>query len=114
MTLIITYTNELFGCINEFETIYRKLRHGFKSEIFSFVIVEGVDCFNQAYDKGDDACLYDFIIPRVKHEFRCIDDGEAFENSCYDDIMEHIRYSKIGCNCLKNLETLLRQLKTWH
>ena len=31
LTLIATYTNELFGCMNEFETKYRKLRHEFKS-----------------------------------------------------------------------------------
>ena len=30
-TLITAYTNELFGCVNEFETDYRKLRHEFKS-----------------------------------------------------------------------------------
>ena len=41
-TLITTYTNELFGCINEFETKYRKLRHEFKSKIYSFGIVEGI------------------------------------------------------------------------
>ena len=33
-TLITTYTNELFGCSNEFETKYRKLRHEFKSKIY--------------------------------------------------------------------------------
>ena len=38
ITIITTYTNELFGCINEFETRYRKLRHEFKSKIYSFVI----------------------------------------------------------------------------
>ena len=31
---LTTYTNELFGCINEFETTYRKLRHEFKSNIY--------------------------------------------------------------------------------
>ena len=40
-TLITTYTNELFGCINEFEAIYRKLRQEFKSKIYSLVLVEG-------------------------------------------------------------------------
>jgi len=38
-TLTTTYTNESFGCINEFETIHRKLRHEFKSKIYSLVIV---------------------------------------------------------------------------
>ena len=28
-TLVTTYTNELFGCIDEFEKVYRKLRHEF-------------------------------------------------------------------------------------
>ena len=37
-TLITTYTNELFGCINEFETRYRKLIYEFKSKVYSFVI----------------------------------------------------------------------------
>ena len=27
LTLIAAYSNELFGCMNEFETKYRKLRH---------------------------------------------------------------------------------------
>ena len=31
------------------------------------------------------------------------DDGEGFENSSYDDIMEHIRYSQLGCHCFKKL-----------
>ena len=44
-TLITTYTNELFGCINEFETNDRELRHEFKSKTYSCVIVEGVDVF---------------------------------------------------------------------
>ena len=56
-TLITTHTNELSGCINEFETKYRKLRHEFKSKIYSCVIVEGVYCFYEAYDKGDHDCL---------------------------------------------------------
>ena len=34
ITLTTTYTNELLGCINEFETNYRKLRHVFKSKIY--------------------------------------------------------------------------------
>jgi hypothetical protein len=59
-TSTTTYTNELFGCINEFETRYRKLRHEFKSKIYSFVIVEGVECFYEAYDKGNNPCVYDF------------------------------------------------------
>ena len=55
-TLITTYTNALLGCINEFGTKYRKLRHEFKSKVYSNVIVEGVDCFYEAYDKGDNNC----------------------------------------------------------
>jgi len=50
-TLITTYTNELFGCVHEFETKYKKLRHEFKFKLHSFAIVEGVDCFYEAYDK---------------------------------------------------------------
>ena len=44
-----------------------------------------------------------FSIPRAKQELCYIGDGEVFENRCYDDIMEQIRYSQIGCNCFKNL-----------
>ena len=72
-TLITTYTSEIFGCINEFETKYRKLRHEFKSEIYSFVIVEGVECFYEAYDKGDNDCFYEFLTPRAKHRLCYID-----------------------------------------
>ena len=80
------------------------MRHEFKSKIYAFVIVEGVDCFQEAYDKRDTDCLYELLIPRAKHELSYIDDdGEAFENSCYYDIMEHIRYSQLGCHCFKNL-----------
>ena len=49
--------------------------------IDSFLIAEGVECFYEAYDKGDNDCLYEFWIPRAKHELCYIDDdGEAFEN----------------------------------
>ena len=103
-TLITTYTNEFFGCINEFERTYRKLKKELKSNIYSFLIVEGVECIYEAYDKEDNNCLYELLLPRAKHELCHIDnDGEAFENSCHDDIMEHIRYSQISCNCFKNL-----------
>ena len=57
-TLLTTYTNELFGCINGFETAYRKSRQEFKSKIYLFVIVEGVECLYEAYDKGDNNCVY--------------------------------------------------------
>ena len=83
------------------------MRHEFKSKkiyiyIYSFVIVEGVECFCEAYDKCDNKCLYELLIPRANHELCYIDDdGDAFENNSYDDIMEHIRYSHIGCNCLR-------------
>ena len=42
--------------------------------------------------------VYESLIPRAKHDL-CYtdDDGEAFENSSYYDIMEHIKYSKIDC-----------------
>ena len=103
ITLTTTYTNELLGCINEFETNYRKLKHEFKSKIYTFVIDEGVYCFYEAYDKGDGQCLYEFLLPMVKHELCYVDDGEPFENSCYDDIMERIKHSQIQCNCFKKL-----------
>ena len=105
ITLITTYTNELFGCIQEFQTRYRKLRHEFKSKLYSLVTVEGADVFYEAYDQGDDDCLYEFLIPRVKHELCYVHDGEAFENSCYDDILEHIKYYQIDCTCFKELFT---------
>ena len=38
-------------------------------------------------------CLSELLIPRAKHELCDIDEGEAFEISWYDEIMEHIRYS---------------------
>ena len=52
--IIITYTNELFGCVIESETKYRKLRHEFKSKIYSIVVDSGVECVYEACDKGDD------------------------------------------------------------
>ena len=89
-TLITTYTNELFDCINEFETNYRKFRHEFESK-------RRCRLFYDAYDKGDNDCLYEFLTPRAKHELSYIaDDGEACENSCYYDIMYHIRYAQFG------------------
>ena len=58
--------------------------------------------FHEAYDKGDNDCLYESLIPRAKHELCYIDDdGEAIESSSYYDIMEHVRYSQISCNCFK-------------
>ena len=55
--------------------------------------------FCDVYDRGDNDCSCEFLIPKAKHELTYIDDdGEAFENSSYYDIMEHIRYSQIGCN----------------
>ena len=80
-----------------------KLKYEVKSKIYSFVIYEGVDCFYEASDKGDDDCLYEFLMPRANHELCYIDNGEAFENSSYDDIMEHIKYSKMQCTCFKKL-----------
>jgi len=65
-TLTSRYTNELFGCTNEFVTTYRKLTQELKSKIYSFVIVEGVESFYEAYDKGDNTCLYEFLIPKAK------------------------------------------------
>ena len=88
---------ELFVCINEFETKSRKLRHEFKSKIYSIVVDNGVECFYEAYDKGDHDCLNEFLIPRVKHELCHIDAGEQFEISCYDDIIEHIRNDDGRC-----------------
>jgi len=89
--IVTTNTNALFGYINEFETKSRKLGHEFKSKMCSLLIVEGVECFYDAYDKGDYDCLHDLLIPGVKHELCFIDDGEPFEISCYDDIMEILK-----------------------
>ena len=33
---------------------------------YSFVIDEGVDCFYEAYDKGDEDCLCDFLNTKGK------------------------------------------------
>ena len=49
-SLITTYTNELYGCINGFETKYKEMRHVFKFKIYSCVIVEGVECFYEEFD----------------------------------------------------------------
>ena len=71
----------------------------FKSKIYSFVIVEDVDCLYNAYDKGDNACLSEVLIPRAKYELSYTDDdGEAFENKFRYDIMKHKRYSQLGCH----------------
>ena len=43
------------------------------------------------------------LIQRAKHALSYVDDGEGFEISCHDDIMEHIRYSQFGCNCFKKV-----------
>ena len=64
-SIITTYTNELFGDINEFEIKYRKVRNEFKSNIYTIAINKGVECFYDAYDKGDYNCLYEFLVPRV-------------------------------------------------
>ena len=90
------------------------MRHEFKSKVYSIVVDNCVECFYEAYDKGHNDCLYDFLTPRVKHELCYIDDDGAFEISCYDDIIEHIRYSHIGCNGFKELSiNFLKQLKKW-
>ena len=34
---------------------------------------------------------------RVKHDLCHIDVGEPFQNSCYDEIIEHIRYDDVRC-----------------
>ena len=44
-TLMTSYTHELVGDINEFDTTYRKLRNVFKSNIYTFAIDRGVACF---------------------------------------------------------------------
>ena len=51
-------------------------------KVYAFVILEGVNCSYEAYDKGDDNSLYALLTPRAKRELCYIDDdGEAFENS---------------------------------
>ena len=52
--------------------------------------------FSDAYDKGDNDCLHEFLIPRAKRELSYIDDdGEAFENSSYYGVMEHIIFTAL-------------------
>jgi len=101
-SLITTYTNELFCDINDFEINYRKVRNEFKSKIYSIAIDRGVECFYDAYDKGDDRCLYEFLIPRLKSEL-LDDDDEPYEISYHDDVIEYIRYNHIDCINFKNL-----------
>ena len=43
-----------------FETKYRNVIHVFKSKIYTFVVSKGVECFYDAYDKGDNDCLHSF------------------------------------------------------
>ena len=99
---ITTYTNELFGDISDFETKYRKLRNEFKSIVYSYVIDNGVECMYMAYDKGDPDGLNDFLEPRAITE-TYEDDEEEIQISCYDDIVEHIRYSHDDCPMFKGL-----------
>ena len=48
--------------------------------------------------------VYEFLIPIAKNELTYIaDDGEAFENRCYYDIVEHVWYLQLGCHCFKKL-----------
>ena len=114
ITIITTYTNELFGCIDEFETKYRKLIHQVTSKINSLLL----KVFLEAYDKDDNDCLYGFLIPRAKHGLNHNDDdGEAFENyhdavyipelfneeSAYEPIPSGIEY---GMFCLHQFTLL--------
>ena len=61
-----------------------------------------MECIYDAYDKGDDQCLYEFLKPRVKTELIDADD-DTYEISCYDDVLEHIIYSHVDCTNFKNL-----------
>jgi len=59
--------------------------------------------------------VYKCLIPRAKHELSYMDeDGEAFENDCYYDIMERIRCSQLGCHCFwklfRNVSTTIEEL----
>ena len=55
-----------------------------------------MECFYDAYDKGDYNCLYEFLVPRVKTEL-IDDDDDTLEISCHDDVIEHIRYNHVDC-----------------
>ena len=65
------------------------------------LLTEVLHVFYEAYDKGDYKCLYGFLEPRLKTEL--IDDDETYEISCYDDVIEHIRYSNVDCINFKDL-----------
>ena len=58
--------------------------------------------------------LYDLLkqnneeILNNHNELCYIDNGEEFENRCYDDIIEHIKFSQIQCNCFKKLVVLFK------
>jgi len=67
-----------------------------------------VECFYDAYDKGDDNCLYEFLVPRVKTEL-IDDDDDTLEISCHDDVIEHIRYNHVDCiNFKRNILKLFK------
>ena len=100
--IIATYFAELFGDVNDFELKYRKVRNQFKSAIYTFTINHGVECFYDAYDNGDDYCLYSFLLPRTKRDTLYIDEDEPIYNNYYDEIIEHIKYSNVRCCNFKN------------
>jgi len=52
LTLITTYTDELFGCINQFETKYRKLIHESKSKIYHLLLLKVYTVFMMLMMKG--------------------------------------------------------------
>ena len=64
---------------------------------YSILVDKGVEWFYEAYDQGGHDCLYELLIPRVKRELCYIDNVEPFQSSCYDDIIEHIRYNDVRC-----------------
>lgn len=91
--LPLTLNNEILSMncmlshdLREFEQNYSKVRQEFKSEIYSKVITKyHEEMWWDAYDKGDEECLEEFLRPRVK-----VNSKSSF-SEVYGDITESIR-----------------------
>ena len=95
-SIIITYTDELFGDINEFEIKYRKLRNEFKQCIYSNIVNFGIDILSGAFDRGDVYNLLDFIEPRLnknlKYEHFILSMNIQIDSNCFKKMF--VNYSK--------------------
>ena len=97
-SIITTYTNDLFGDINEFETKYRKVRNEFKQCIYSDIVKSGINILSGAFDRGDVYNLKDFIEPRLKTNYEyenfimCMNIQEQVNSTYFKNMF--VNYSK--------------------